>query len=136
MDEVKKSRVTSVLMAIKKGGVRKGVCKGTPLKKSSVASLVGGCVNKEVVRLRTFPSETSRSLMATMALAIDNPWALMRKKGLAGAIGLVDMLPDDVADLVDVGNGEEPGNDVDILGRHGNFPAKTKSRKRKRCALR
>jgi hypothetical protein len=114
-------------MAIKKGGVRKG----TPSKKSAAASPVGSGVDKEFVRLQTFPSETSRRLMATMALAIDNPWALMKKKGVAGAIGLVDMLPGDVADLVDAGNGEEHGNGVDVFGRQGNFPAETKGSKRK-----
>ena len=99
MAETTKSRVTSVLMTIKKGDVRKGVHKGTTSKKSSTASPVAGGVDKEVVRLRNFPSETSRRLVATMALAIDNPRALMRKKGvLAGAIGLVNMLSGDVAD--------------------------------------
>jgi hypothetical protein len=48
MAETTKSRVTSALMAIKKGGVRKGVHKGTPWKRSSSASPVGGGVDKEV----------------------------------------------------------------------------------------
>lgn len=42
-------------------------------------------VGGEVVGFRTFPSETARRLIATMALAVDSPRALMRMDG--GAVG-------------------------------------------------
>ena len=60
---------------------------------------------------RTFPSETARRLMATMAMAMDNPRALLEKWSGSGSIGLVDMLPGDIARLlldVDVAEGK-PG---------------------------
>ena len=49
-----------------------------------------------VVWHRTFPSETSRRLMATMALAMDHPRALLTKKG--GSVGLLDIPPDEFLD--------------------------------------
>jgi hypothetical protein len=70
--------------------------------------------------------------MATMALASDNPRALMRKEGVSGAIGLVDMLPGDVAELLNAGVGDEPGNGVDVSVRRGTFPAEAKSGKKRK----
>ena len=52
--------------------------------------------NDDVVRFRTFPSETARRLMATMALAMDHPRALLTKKG--GSVGLLDIPPDEFLD--------------------------------------
>lgn len=58
-------------------------------------------VGGEVVGFRTFPSETARRLIATMALAVDSPRALMRMDG--GAVGHhMDMQPDFSEDDSDV----------------------------------
>ncbi len=53
----------------------------------------------EVVRFRTFPSKTSRRLMATMALAMDMPRALMKMEG--GAVGHIDIPHDSPEDVFD-----------------------------------
>ena len=63
MSETTKSLVMSVLQqSIKEGGIRKG---RTPSTKRAVVPVCGGVVNKDVVRLRTFPSETAHHLITT-----------------------------------------------------------------------
>ncbi|KAI2489665.1 hypothetical protein MHU86_24914 [Fragilaria crotonensis] len=82
--------------------------------KGAAVSRVGANVVGEVVRFRTFPSETSRRLMATMALAMDMPRALMKMEG--GAVGHVDIphdSPDDVSDA-DWSDAESEGGVEDV----------------------
>ena len=43
-------------------------------------------VRREAVRLRTFPSETCRRILATQALAIDSPRALLKDGGCVGQL--------------------------------------------------
>jgi hypothetical protein len=82
------------------GAVTKGRATSTTCMTPRVCAAVVG----EVVRFRTFPSETSRRLMATMALAIDNPRASLKMRG--GAVGRMDISPD-----------FSDGSDTDLL--HG-----------------
>lgn len=70
------------------GAVTKGRATSTTCMTPRVCAAVVG----EVVRFRTFPSETARRLMATMALAIDNPRASLKMRG--GAVGRMDISPD------------------------------------------
>ena len=95
MPDAGKSRTGRFLSAVRKGGVRKGTSstrKGT----SSTRRVTGGKhqgvldVGDEVIRLRTFPSETSRRLLATMSLAKDQPRSSIGKAG-AGTVGLLDI---------------------------------------------
>ena len=46
---------------------------------------------KDVVRFRTFPSEITRRLLATMVLARDNPRAFLIGKKRSGSVGLVEI---------------------------------------------
>ena len=51
---------------------------------------------KDIVRFRTFPSEITRRLLATMALARDNPRAFLIGNRGSGYVGLVDIPPDEL----------------------------------------
>ena len=93
------------------GAVTKGRATSTTCMTPRVCAAVVG----EVMRFRTFPSETSRRLMATMALAIDNPRASLKIRG--GAVGRMDISPDfsdgsdtDLLHGVDEVDGEERGH--------------------------
>jgi hypothetical protein len=71
-----------------------------------------------VVRYRTFPSEISRRLMATMALAMDHPRALLTKRG--GSVGLLDIPPDEFLDgALDTGSSSVGSVDGHVED-HGN----------------
>ena len=103
------------LASVRKGGVRKGCGRGgkvqAKVKTKALASPPTPVWREECqARKRTFPSETARRLMATMAMAMDNPRALLEKRSGSGSIGLVDMLPGDVARLL---------LDVDVEGKPG-----------------
>ncbi|KAI2493369.1 hypothetical protein MHU86_21151 [Fragilaria crotonensis] len=66
------------------------------------------------VRQRTFPSETARRLMATMALDCGNPRALLKMTG--GVVGHVDSLMPR-SDFVECDSGDTTFRDNKVGGR-------------------
>ena len=72
---------------------------GAATNRAAAYRVCGNDAVGEVVRFRTFPSETSRRLMATMALAMDMPRALMKMEG--GAVGHIDIPHDSPEDVFD-----------------------------------
>jgi hypothetical protein len=94
----------------------RAVTKKRATSTTCITPRVRAAVVGEVVRFRTFPSETARRLMATMALAIDSPRASLEMRG--GAVGRMDISPDfsddgsdtDLLHGVDEVDGEERGH--------------------------